>query len=331
MVLTFSCTGKGCHHSWISGRGATSSEQICKCCGESVVGVLSKGPVFCEVDKEAASANDAGEVVKIRVDRTVAPGWATLELEERLVDFVRSEVKFISQFFDEEGVVDYVAYRSGKSLRGDEGRDRKQDARLVVRMASVVEALCKAEFEGTMRGGEADAKLQALLDGSIEFTILSAPERQGSGCMVTAAVDFAIVLDVEEKIADKADERLQKLQRVMKEMDKKLMINSGADTKSASLMHPRQLLAQVISGLDWKRGLSNNSAREGHDRIRCMTCRFSGEDCSNDVARSQDVRHSLRRLPSFVFCARMVVRHSGGCKDWKSRASDLLEGIAYHS
>ena len=29
------------------------------------------------------------QVVKIRLEQHVAPGWATLELEDRLVDFVR--------------------------------------------------------------------------------------------------------------------------------------------------------------------------------------------------------------------------------------------------
>jgi len=48
-VLVFRCTGARCRHEWVSGRGATSFEQICKCCGASVVGVLSKGAVLCEV------------------------------------------------------------------------------------------------------------------------------------------------------------------------------------------------------------------------------------------------------------------------------------------
>ncbi|CAE7408098.1 RPS22, partial [Symbiodinium pilosum] len=168
-LLAFHCTGKSCGHHWVTGRGTTSTEQICKCCGESVVGVPSKGSVFCEVDKEGAG--DDGEVVKIRLEQHVAPGWATLELEDRLLDFVRSEIKFISQFFQEDGVQDYVAYRSGKRLEGAEGRDRNKDALLIHRAARVVDALCRAEFTGTLRAGEADAKLQAFLKGRIQFSL----------------------------------------------------------------------------------------------------------------------------------------------------------------
>lgn len=324
-LLAFHCTGKRCGHHWVTGRGVTSSEQICKCCGESVVGVPSKGSIFCEIDQEAATS--AGEVVKIRLEQHVAPGWATLELEDRLVDFVRSEVRFISQFFDEDGVRDYVAYRQGKSLEGDEGRDRNKDALLMDSMCNVVDALCKAEFTGSLRAGEADAKLQALLKGQMKFSVLCAPEREKRGALVTAEVDFDIELDVEDRIADKADARLQRLRKVMSEMDKKVRDRAETDRNSSALQHPRQLLAKMISGLDWRRGISDQVNREGHDRVRCMTCRFLGEDCSADIARSKDVRVALRLLPSFLFTTRMVCRKDGN-KDWQSFAGDLLEGVA---
>ncbi|CAJ1428278.1 unnamed protein product [Effrenium voratum] len=320
-LLAFRCPGR-CGHRWVTGRGATASEQICKWCGESVVGVPSKGSVFCEIDQDAASA---GEVVRIRLEQHVAPGWATLELEDRLVQFVRSEVKFISQFFDKDGVRDYIAYRQGRMLEEAEGRDRNKDALLVERLARVVEALCKAEFTGSMRAGEADAKLQALLEGDIRFAVLSAPERDAKGAVVTAEVDFRIMLDVEDRIADKADDRLQQLRKVAAEIDKKVLAKSQKDVATGD--HPRQLLAAMIASLDWRRGLSDNLGREGHDRIRCMTCRFLEEDCSTDIARSREVRQALRALPSFVFTARVVLVRTDGQEDWQSKA-DLLEAVA---
>ena len=51
----------------------------------------------------------------------------------------------------------------------EQARNMKHDVSLVDRMASIVEALCKAEFQGVMRGGEADAKLQAVLNGRAAF------------------------------------------------------------------------------------------------------------------------------------------------------------------
>jgi len=109
----------------------------------------------------------------------------------------------------------------------------------------------------------------------------------------------------------------------MNEMDKKLL------SKSPDLEHPRELLARVISGLNWQRALNSISGREGHDRVRCMTCRFICEDCSLDVPRSQEVRHALRRLPGFVFRARFVLgREDRGGKPWEACASTFLEGLA---
>ncbi|CAE7237536.1 RPS22 [Symbiodinium sp. CCMP2592] len=329
-ILAFRCTGKGCGHHWVTGRGTTSCEQICKACGESVVGVPSKGSVFCEVDQEGVS--DSGEVVKIRLERHVAPGWATLELEDRLLDFVRAEIKFVSQFFQEEGIRDYVAYRSGKRLEGDEGRDRNKDALLAHRAARVVDALCRAEFTNFLRAGEADAKLQAFLKGRIQFSLTSSPERDRAGAVVAAAVDFEIELDIEDRIADKADDRLQRLRKVMAETDKKVLEkyrDKVPEEGNIALVHPRKLLAELLSGFDWRRALSDNLDREGHDQVRCMTCRFLAEDCSADVPKSLDVRHALRAMPSFVFGMEVVLTQVGGaCKDWASRAGDILEAIA---
>ncbi|OLP96963.1 40S ribosomal protein S22 [Symbiodinium microadriaticum] len=378
-ILAFHCTGKGCGHHWVTGRGTTSCEQICKVCGESVVGVPSKGSVFCEVD----------QVVKIRLERHVAPGWATLELEDRLLDFVRAEIKFVSQFFQDprlpgsngptaspgaadeqrtDGTVDEGAASSssaaaaeaptqatmatmmvtpetltgtgggsqapklpgsGKRLEGDEGRDRNKDALLVHRAARVVDGLCRAEFTNFLRAGEADAKLQAFLKGRIRFSLTSSPERDRAGAVVAAAVDFEIELDIEDRIADKADDRLQRLRKVMAETDKKVLEKNREkvpDEETIALMHPRKLLAELLSGFDWRRALSDNLDREGHDQVRCMTCRFLAEDCSADVQRSLDVRHALRAMPSFVFGMEVVLTQVGGaCKDWEEQHEEEEE------
>ncbi|CAK9065367.1 Hypothetical protein (Fragment), partial [Durusdinium trenchii] len=273
-------------------------------------------------------------VVKIRLAQHVAPGWATMELEDRLVDFVGSEIRFLSQFFEHDGLRDYIAYRQGKSLEDDEGRDRNKDAGLVESMWHVVDALCKAEFTGSMRAGEADAKLQALLRGKIKFTVLCAPERDAHGAVVTAEVDFAVELDLEDKIADRADERLQRLRKVMNEMDKKVRSSRGADDApcDTQILHPRELLAKLISSFDWRRGLSDQTMREGHDQIRCMTCRFLGDDCSVDIGRSKDLRSALRRLPSFLFCTRLLCRRTAPtaptAEDWRAQTSSFLEAVA---
>lgn len=321
-VLLFSCRGSGCRHSWISGRSSTSSEQICKQCGNSVVGKLTRGGVLCEpIEQEAASA-ESGEILGIRIDQPLGPGLATFELEESLKDFVKAELRFFSRFFDEDGVADYVAHRRGQGAKDD--RDVKQDVVLVDHFANLVAALCHAEFDGTMRGGEADAKLQALLKGQISFRFLSADRNQGKGATLRAAVDFAISLDVEDRIADEADRRLQKLRRVMTEMDRKLQERPP----EAFLPHPRRLLARLISGFDWKRALRNEQGRDGHDRIRCMTCRFIKEDCSTNVARSQDVRQALRSLPGFVYRAELVItRTARTAESWQDRISPLLDAV----
>ena len=112
--------------------------------------------------------------------------------EDQLVDFARQEIRFLSQFFEEEGVRDYVAYRQGRFMEGCEGRDRKKDPLLLERLCHVVEALCRAEFTGSMRAGEADAKLQALLAGQVHFGVLCAPEREPQGIVVTCELDFAV-------------------------------------------------------------------------------------------------------------------------------------------
>ncbi|CAK0858821.1 unnamed protein product, partial [Prorocentrum cordatum] len=327
-VLVFRCTG--CRHTWVSGRGSTSLEQICKSCGASVVGVLSEGAVMCELVK--ASHSGAGEVIKIRFDRPIGAGFPAHELEAKLGAFVESELRFAARFFEEDGVMDYVAYRRGAGGDGrGEGRDAKQDVLMVDRMASTFEALCKAEFAGTMRGGEADAKLQGLLGGLVEFRFVSAPERIGGGSIgsaITAAVDFRPSLDVDERVADKVDERVQKLRGVMREMDKKVL-ESHRGSRGPEPQHPAQWLARVISGLDFHRGIANISGREGHDRVRCMTCRFLGEDCSSDVARSQEVRGALRRLPSFVFQTGLLLgREESGSRGWRERVGPFLEGVA---
>eukprot|EP00930_Biecheleria_cincta_P016195 TRINITY_DN13269_c0_g1_i2.p1 TRINITY_DN13269_c0_g1~~TRINITY_DN13269_c0_g1_i2.p1 ORF type:complete len:654 (+),score=85.96 TRINITY_DN13269_c0_g1_i2:190-2151(+) len=324
-VLVFRCRGRGCRHSWMSGRGATSSEQICKNCGESVVGVLSKaGAALCQI-------HGAGEIVKVKLERSLGRGLAAVELEDKIKSFVRSEAKFVTRFFNEDGVRDYVAYRQGRGTKDAEGRDARQDVLLVNRMAFVVEALCKAEFDGTMRAGEADAKLQALLSGKFEFDVTEAPKREEDNdgrTLITAAVDFSIELDVEDKIADHADNRLQKLRAVMAEMDKQFLGRNVDEGKSTPTMHPRQLLARFITSLDWKRAFSSGTDREGHDRIRCMTCRFINADCGSDAGMSREVRQALRRLPSFVFCTKVVLACTDvGRKSWKDRASDLIEGI----
>eukprot|EP00913_Durusdinium_trenchii_P022952 g21551.t2 len=241
-----------------------------------------------------------------------------MELEDRLVDFVGSEIRFLSQFFEHDGLRDYIAYRQGKSLEDDEG--------LVESMWHVVDALCKAEFTGSMRAGEADAKLQALLRGKIKFTVLCAPERDAHGAVVTAEVDFAVELDLEDKIADRADERLQRLRKVRS--------SRGADDApcDTQILHPRELLAKLISSFDWRRGLSDQTMREGHDQIRCMTCRFLGDDCSVDIGRSKDLRSALRRLPSFLFCTRLLCRRTAPtaptAEDWRAQTSSFLEAVA---
>merc|ERR1719161_183025 len=90
----------------------------------------------------------------------------------------------------------------------------------------------------------------------------------------------------------------------MREMDKKLLAKLP---KAPTEGHPRALLARLVSGLDWQKALANISGREGHDQVRCMTCRFIGEDCSTDVQRSQDVRRCLRQPPGFIFHVKMML------------------------
>ncbi|CAE7412452.1 RPS22A [Symbiodinium natans] len=115
----------------------------------------------------------------------------------------------------------------------------------------------------------------------------------------------------------------------MAETDKKVMEKSREKEDLTSLMHPRQLLATLLSGFDWRRALSDNLGREGHDQVRCMTCRFLAEDCSADVPKSLDVRHALRAMPSFIFGVEVVLTQVGtACKDWAARAGDILEAIA---
>eukprot|EP00927_Polykrikos_kofoidii_P030436 TRINITY_DN26165_c0_g1_i1.p1 TRINITY_DN26165_c0_g1~~TRINITY_DN26165_c0_g1_i1.p1 ORF type:complete len:759 (-),score=107.43 TRINITY_DN26165_c0_g1_i1:60-2336(-) len=324
--LVFRCTGPRCRHTWVSGRGATSFEQICKSCGASVVGVLSKAAVICEGNE--GGSKDVGEVLRVAFDRNFGPAFTVEELEGRLRGFVEAELRFFGKFLAADGVESYVAYRRGQGNREVEGRDSKQDVILVDRLATTVESLCKAEFEGTMRGGEADAKLQALLDGHIALRFVAPLERLATGgSSVTLAVDFGASLDVEDHIADKVDERLQAFRKVQRELDKGLLEKSHDSGPARPL--PRTLFARVIAGLDWQRALNSINGREGHDRLRCMTCRFLGEDCSTDVARSQDVRRALKQVAGFVFQSRVVLgRVDRGGKSWKERVAPLLEGVA---
>ena len=39
---------------------------------------------------------------------------------------------------------------------------------------------------------------------------------------------------------------------------------SSAKDRNSALQHPRQLLAKMISGLDWRRGINDQVNREGH-------------------------------------------------------------------
>jgi len=147
--------------------------------------------------------------------------------------------------------------------------------------------------------------------------------------MLTVAIDFGLARDVEEHISDKVDERLLKLRALMKEMDKKVLAKISPGPLSPESRHPRALLARLISGFDWRRALNSISGKEGHDRVRCITCRFIGEDCSTDVQRSQDVRRALRKAPGFVFQASMVLaKQERGGKSWRERVGVLLAGIA---
>eukprot|EP00929_Paragymnodinium_shiwhaense_P059592 TRINITY_DN29840_c0_g2_i1.p1 TRINITY_DN29840_c0_g2~~TRINITY_DN29840_c0_g2_i1.p1 ORF type:complete len:526 (+),score=125.54 TRINITY_DN29840_c0_g2_i1:2-1579(+) len=325
-VLVFKCTGKGCHHTWLSGRGATSLEQICKTCGASVVGVLSQGAVTCETGKVARDKNR--EVLRIQFDRPMGHGLPAAELEDRLRNFVSAELSFFGKFFKNEGVEDYIAYRRGLGGRETEQRNGREDVKMLDRYSQVVQALCKAEFDGTLRGGEADAKLQGLLDGFVDLRFVSAPERiVGGGSAMTLSVGLSSALDIEDRVADKVDERHHRLMKVMRELDKALLAKLSEPPPSKT--HPNALLARVVSGLDWQRGLNSIRGREGHDRLRCMTCRFIGDDCSVDVSRSQDVRRGLKSCPGFVYSARVVLgRSDKGGKPWQERVSDLLGGIA---
>lgn len=328
-ILVFKC-GRGCSHTWISGRGSTSYEQICKSCGASVVGELVKGAALCELVKDWESKDDVGEVLRINFDRPFGRGLSEPELEEKLGQYLGSELRFFGKFFLEEGLPDWIAYRRGLNLDNDqesEGRDLKQDVRVLDQMASLIGALCRAEFEGTMRGGEADAKLQGLLNGNVKLRFLKPVTRAAHGrSTITVAVDFGIALEVEERILDKTDDRLRNLRRILKEMDRKLLAKHDS---GPCLKHPRTLLANLIASFDWQRAVSTLSGKEGHDRVRCMTCRFIGEDCSVDVPRSQEVRKSLRQAPGFVFQATLVInREDRGGKSWQDRVSDFLEGVA---
>lgn len=311
--LIFRCSGPLCRHTWVSGRGATSFEQICKSCGASVVGVVSEGEL-CEVRD-----GPSGEVLHVRWPVSSVPP----DLELALKRFVQAELCFVSRFFTEGGLVDYIAHRRQGVVDevGKPMRNMQKDVQLVACMADTLEALCKAEFQGTMRGGEADAKLQGLLNGEVEFRFLTAPARSAGGTMLTVEVDFSTALDIEDRIADRVDECVHALRRVMREMDK-------VETQKPHIMqHPRTLLGQLISGLDWHRAVS--AGREGHDRVRCMTCRFLGDDCSLDVVRSQQVRGALRQVPGFVFQAHVVLgREDHGGKSWEERSANFLEGVA---
>lgn len=324
-VLLFKCKSSRCRHTWISGRGATSSEQICKSCGASVIGVVTQSGTFCEVDP--MEDHPDGEILHIELHQHAGNSLDEDELEERLTGFVLDELQFGVDFFREDGVRDYVAYRRGTGSVKEEGRDARRDVVLLSRLVALIAALCKAEFSKKMRGGEADAKLQALLRGKLKFRLLRRPERSESGgTKLTAAVDFEIALDVKERIADVADSRLLSLRAVMLEMDKKTV--GKADFEPGDL-HPRKLLARLISGLNWQRALTRITGREGHDRVRCLTCRFIGTDCSADLHRSREVRHSLNRLPGFLFRTCVVLgREDKGGKSWEERAASFLQGIA---
>jgi len=326
-VYLFKCHGEGCRHNWISGRGATSSEQICKCCGESVVGTLVQGAVHCEL----MGGEDAGEVIRIMFEKPLSPKVASNELEVQLQNHLHNEILFFMQFLHEdEGLAEYIRYRRAGGDRGEDGRpvrDGKQDVRLLERVLAVVEALVRAEFQGTMRGGEADAKLQAFMRGDVVLKLAAPVQRAGAAGMgaMTLHIDFDIALDVEDRLADKVDDRLHSLRKVMREMDGKLLEKAP----QPNAKHPCAWLARFISSIDWQRAMTSVAGREQHDRVRCMTCRFLAEECSSDVARSRDVRRQLRVAPAFLFCSTVTIgRQDKGGRTWEDRCTSLLESIA---